>query len=80
MTAAEYRRQARAQGLGAHRLGTAVSPDARAYEREFAPVRDRRVDPVVRPFDRIRDKRIGAASIARPTGSCRLDLGEVWAR
>lgn len=78
MTRHEYAAAARAKGLADSTIRAAASADAAAFDRHLAPVRDRRVDPVVRPFDRQRDHRVGRQQLARPTSACRPDLGDVW--
>lgn len=80
MTRAEYRAQARARGLASTGLGETGRDVPALYERGLAPVRARRVDPIVRPFDRQRDHRVGRQAQAFPTSTCRPDLGDVWVR
>lgn len=80
MTRSEYRAAARAQGLADATIRPASAPDARSFDRHGAPMRARRVDPVVRPFDRQRDHRVGRQQMARPTSTCRPDLGDCWVR
>lgn len=51
--------------------------DDRLFDRTGTPLRTRNVDPIVRPFDRVRDHPV--RQTVRLWGGRRVDQGEVWA-